>query len=378
MAPTCATAKFAILALITDKAHRQMIMSDASFTEYFAALRRAHIRLAPYSRFDITPVLDSIRTNHDNPKLSLRILTAKVCFLLGIMGFLRAADINSIDRDDSYIHGVTGYFHLSIIKPKERRQGFSITKEITIAPFAKDPMLCPVRAYNTYCERTPAPCQQPFPDFDNQPKPFFTPLIRNLGNLALTVSPDSIRRHIRHFIVDPSGVAIDDVLVQGNWTSRNVFHDHYRLSSALIIHDGIHTNEDTLKLLEIASLCLQTEKGRYQQVSHHTFAKRRIFALQFVENKLTLLSAFVASNDLWACLWERSALVPRKWDERKYWVSAIELLARLMDLLNERNEVSSELINEQTGLKSVAKEDRLRRYYTHHPFVPFVAPRPSP
>ncbi|ORX42433.1 hypothetical protein DM01DRAFT_1275152, partial [Hesseltinella vesiculosa] len=28
------------------------------------------------------------------------------------------------------------------------------------------------------------------------------------------------------------GVAIDDILVQGNWTSRNVFHDHYRLSSA--------------------------------------------------------------------------------------------------------------------------------------------------
>ncbi|ORX53665.1 hypothetical protein DM01DRAFT_1407800 [Hesseltinella vesiculosa] len=139
--PTCATAKFAILALITDKSHRQMIMSDASFTEYFAALRRTHIRLAPYSRFDITPVLDSVRTDHDNPQLSLRIITAKVCFLLGIMGFLCAADLNTIDRDDSYIHVVTGHLHLSIINPKERRQGFSITKEITIAPFAQDPML---------------------------------------------------------------------------------------------------------------------------------------------------------------------------------------------------------------------------------------------
>ncbi|ORX63049.1 hypothetical protein DM01DRAFT_321208 [Hesseltinella vesiculosa] len=81
--------------------------------------------------------------------------------------------------DDSYIHGVTGYHHLTIINPKERRQGFSITKEITVAPFAQDPMLCPVRAYNNLLRAHPIPI--------------------NLANLALTVSSDSIRRHIHHF-----------------------------------------------------------------------------------------------------------------------------------------------------------------------------------
>ncbi|ORY99449.1 hypothetical protein BCR43DRAFT_435834, partial [Syncephalastrum racemosum] len=51
--------------------------------------------------------------------------------------------------------------------------------------------------------------------------------------------------------------------------------------------DDMHTNEDTLKLLEYTSLCLQTEKSRYQQASHDTFVQRRLFGIQFQRFGLT-------------------------------------------------------------------------------------------
>ncbi|KAF7724048.1 hypothetical protein EC973_001424 [Apophysomyces ossiformis] len=48
------------------------------------------------------------------------------------------------------------------------------------------------------------------------------------------------------------------------------------------LEDGMHTDEDTLKLLEYTSICLQGEKVLYQQSSYATFVKRRLFAIQFV------------------------------------------------------------------------------------------------
>ncbi|KAG0184289.1 hypothetical protein DFQ28_011458, partial [Apophysomyces sp. BC1034] len=43
--------------------------------------------------------------------------------------------------------------------------------------------------------------------------------------------------------------------------------------------DGQHTEEDTLKLIEYTSLCIQAEKGHDQQASYHTFGRRRVFGL---------------------------------------------------------------------------------------------------
>ncbi|KAI9033836.1 hypothetical protein CLU79DRAFT_725675 [Phycomyces nitens] len=94
--------------------------------------------------------------------------------------------------------------------------------------------------------------------------------------------------------------------------------------------DGSHTEEDTLKLLEYTSVCLQEEKSRYQQASHITFTKKRTFGIQVVGHKITLLSTFVINDGRCACLWERSALIPSRWNQRKYWVQAFEFIARLM------------------------------------------------
>ncbi|ORY99446.1 hypothetical protein BCR43DRAFT_435831 [Syncephalastrum racemosum] len=134
--------------------------------------------------------------------------------------------------------------------------------------------------------------------------------------------------------------------------------------------DDMHTNEDTLKLLEYTSLCLQTEKSRYQQASHDTFVQRRLFGIQFVGYKLTLLSTFISQDDRWACLWERSAIIPHRWEERKFWLQAFELIVKLMDLIAEQDRITQQLIDEHTGSAIVLKGNTLRSYYSRHAFAP--------
>lgn len=88
--------------------------------------------------------------------------------------------------------------------------------------------------------------------------------------------------------------------------------------------------EDTLKLIECMSLCLHEEKGRYQQASVKTFGRRRVFGIQYVGDKLSLLSTRILAAGPWACLWERSAIIPRNWNQRKYWLQAFELLLTVL------------------------------------------------
>ncbi|KAI9320007.1 hypothetical protein BX666DRAFT_1852815 [Dichotomocladium elegans] len=146
----------------------------------------------------------------------------------------------------------------------------------------------------------------------------------------------------------------------GTTVSDNV--DHILIESSSQV-DGLHTEKDTLKLLEYMSVCLQEEKDRYQQASHTTFVKRRLFWIQVVGCKVTLLSTFASHDDRWACLWERSALIPSRWNQRKYWIQAFELITRLMDMLQEQDLVTEQLIDEHNGCVHVPKEDNLRSHY---------------
>ncbi|KAI9320011.1 hypothetical protein BX666DRAFT_1875906 [Dichotomocladium elegans] len=69
----------------------------------------------------------------------------------------------------------------------------------------------------------------------------------------------------------------------GTTVSDNV--DHILIESSSQV-DGLHTEEDTLKLVEYTSVCLQEEKRRYQQASHTTFVKRRLFWIQAVYQEI--------------------------------------------------------------------------------------------
>ncbi|KAG1141343.1 hypothetical protein G6F38_008491 [Rhizopus arrhizus] len=112
------------------------------------------------------------------------------------------------------------------------------------------------------------------------------------------------------------------------------------------LEDGLHTGEDTLKLLEYISICLQGENAFYQQVSYATFVKRHLFDIQFVGYKLTLLTTFIGEDNL----------------------QGADLLLHL-GLLNTQDRVMQQLIAEHNGLISVVREDTMHNYCLRYAFA---------
>lgn len=78
--------------------------------------------------------------------------------------------------------------------------------------------------------------------------------------------------------------------------------------------------------MECAAICLKQEMNKYGDASFETMLKRKMFCLQFIENKITLLSI---RDGKWACVTERSAVVPRNYDDRRYWLQVMELIMKL-------------------------------------------------
>ncbi|CAO3637994.1 unnamed protein product [Cunninghamella blakesleeana] len=97
--------------------------------------------------------------------------------------------------------------------------------------------------------------------------------------------------------------------------------------------DGDHTVEDSLKLLECTSKCLQLEMMNYRSASFDTFKKRCIIGIQVIGNKITLTSTKLGDNTYYY-VEQRSALVPRNWEDRKYWIRLLEFLLKLKIYLN--------------------------------------------
>ncbi|KAG2210454.1 hypothetical protein INT47_002396 [Mucor saturninus] len=92
--------------------------------------------------------------------------------------------------------------------------------------------------------------------------------------------------------------------------------------------------------------------NKYGDASFETILKRKMLCLQFIENKITLLSMKFLRDGKWACATERSAVVPRNWDDRRYWLQVMELIMKL----KSQNKVINDLIDESIGWKSVPQE----------------------
>ncbi|CAO3588415.1 unnamed protein product [Absidia cylindrospora] len=61
--------------------------------------------------------------------------------------------------------------------------------------------------------------------------------------------------------------------------------------------------------------------------------------------------------------WERSAIIPRDWNQRKYWLQTFELILTLLDMLVEQDGVANALQDEHTGFVEVDFKDTLRNHY---------------
>ncbi|KAI9491056.1 hypothetical protein BDB00DRAFT_767810, partial [Zychaea mexicana] len=124
--------------------------------------------------------------------------------------------------------------------------------------------------------------------------------------------------------------------------------------------DGTYTDEDTLKLMEYTSNCLKNEMSQYPYASWTTFRRRRIFAVQSIGNKLTLLSTSRMEVGKWCFVEIRSAIVPRDWEDRLYLNHLMELLMKLKVRLQSSYKLTMLLIQQESGVSPVDAEDTIK------------------
>ncbi|KAG0041146.1 hypothetical protein BGZ83_002294, partial [Gryganskiella cystojenkinii] len=177
--------------------------------------------------------------------MSLLDLTAKMCWLLGLCGFLRPDDIAGIDTRRSCV--VHGLLNLHIVIPKERRRGYPIEKVVSISPHT-DISICPAATYIAYRTRR---LDYPVVVFRKKSMVSYQPLVRwahkpynvlsaerigkiiasltNLMDLPEDTPPLKVRA-LGATLAALANISMDDIKVQGNWSSTAIVDQFYRLN----------------------------------------------------------------------------------------------------------------------------------------------------
>ncbi|KAG1128871.1 hypothetical protein G6F37_013651 [Rhizopus arrhizus] len=160
---------------------------------------------------------------------------------------MRPSDLERIDLDNTSI--LSGnILYLRVLAPKEKRRGSRISKTITIHPHSNS-LLCPVAAFMCYRERfASTACMVSHPVFPNIK---FNALFRSLKDSNVAIGAERLSKHINsvmQYVSRPAGaplpkaralgatlaaqagVAVDDIVVHGNWSSKALFEHFYRIS----------------------------------------------------------------------------------------------------------------------------------------------------
>ncbi|CAO3619349.1 unnamed protein product [Mucor hiemalis] len=155
--------------------------------------------------------------------------------------------IKDVDIDKT-THTAGNILHLVVVGPKEKRRGQSIWRSVAIHPH-EHALLCPVQLYNNYCARVAStPCRVPHPTLRNTTT---NALVIAITNPSLALSPERISKHVqdvmRYVERTPSsapipkacalgatlaalnGLSMDQIVAHGNWSSRTIFEDLYRI-----------------------------------------------------------------------------------------------------------------------------------------------------
>ncbi|ORE06799.1 hypothetical protein BCV72DRAFT_206708, partial [Rhizopus microsporus var. microsporus] len=197
---------------------------------------------------DVAPAISYIVSLGPINDLSDDLLMAKTAWLLAMVGFLRPADLARVDLDKCSVSG-DRVLHLCVVTPKETHQESRITKTITIHSHS-DPLLCPVTAYLVYVSRIASvTCYAAHSAF---PSISIHCLFRSLADHSQPIWPERISKHIRQIMTHvgkpddapvpkaralgatlaaQAGIAVDDIVVHSNWSSKTIFEQFYRISS---------------------------------------------------------------------------------------------------------------------------------------------------
>ncbi|EIE83989.1 hypothetical protein RO3G_08694 [Rhizopus delemar RA 99-880] len=212
--------------------------------------------------FDIKPTLEHVLSLGPNDYLPPDLLTAKTAWLLSMVGFLRPSDAERIDLNQCSVSQCL-ILKLVVVILKEKCSGTRITKAITIHPH-QNALLCPVLAYQSYrLQIANSETLTPHPIF---PGIISNALFWRINQASVAIGHERISKHIQsimQFVSRPpgapipkvlalgstlatqSGITVDDIIVQGNWSSKELFEQFYRIS--------VTTSSDFTKVLTLNS-----------------------------------------------------------------------------------------------------------------------------
>ncbi|KAI7862714.1 uncharacterized protein EV154DRAFT_433286 [Mucor mucedo] len=245
--------KQAILKLYT-KEQRALIANDDSYINFFAALKNDAVLSFDFPVINLQPAIDFVLGLGENQSMNLLQLTQKLCFLLGITGFLRPSDIERIDDSKTMVTAES--LRLVILAPKEKRAGRPIEKVVVISNHSS-PLLCPVATYQTY--KTHFRAEPPIiRQHARLPQFTYTALVRNTTDTNRCIGSERISKHIRSILslatttattsstsrktikaravgstrAILAGAKLEDILTHGSWASSSIFDTYYRLNRA--------------------------------------------------------------------------------------------------------------------------------------------------
>lgn len=229
--------------------NRQEIRESFAHKAFFQAVSDQTLREDRERPVDISPIIEYFEKLGSNDSMPLAELTKKLCWLLGLCGFLRPSDIERINLEESDWTSDEDSISLMIVCPKEKRLGQRIKKTVTIHSHSQI-HLCPVAAFRAYIRRhAHCPCLFPHPvlphvtihylirSISDCHRPIFAQRISNWANAItalLPQDPSHPRLRLRALGATRAvlaGAPVDAVVAHGHWSSEAIFNNFYRLSS---------------------------------------------------------------------------------------------------------------------------------------------------
>ncbi|GAA5796137.1 hypothetical protein HPULCUR_001506 [Helicostylum pulchrum] len=131
-------------------------------------------------------------------------------------------------------------------------------------------------------------------------------------------------------------------------------------SSGGLEEDIDHTLGDSLKLLENIAAILNTYRSKYLDSNKTTFSRLKVFGIQCIKTTITLISVSAPGDGKFLYHTPRTSQIPTTFDERHHLLSLFELLAYLLDICQEQDEIIKQLQKEHTGYVEVPEVNHLR------------------
>lgn len=250
---TCTQYKQAILQLYSPE-QRQMLVEHPYVQALFKGLKENCLLSYDFPDITLQPAIDFLLNLGENSTLAILDLTRKLCFLLGITGFMRPSDLDRVDDSRTVVSTAPLSLKLVVIGPKERRAGRPIEKVVLIRGHS-NLHLCPVLCYQAY-QRYFAQYPVVRKDHPTLSSISLQSLLRSTTQPQCAIGSERISKHIRFIldkaVVSPShashktlkaravgstravlaGANLEDILTHGNWASSAIFDTFYRLNRA--------------------------------------------------------------------------------------------------------------------------------------------------